>query len=105
MAIAVSSWHQIASGKPKQTGLVEKFYGRLRDECLNEHLFANLDEAHQIVEQWRIDYNTNRPHSSLNGLTPTEFAAGAHRAQPEQILIMNENNSGAGQRWSLIIKR
>ena len=38
-------------------------------------LFANLNEARQIIEAWRIDYNTNRPHTSLNGLTPTEFAA------------------------------
>jgi putative transposase len=41
----------------------------------NEHLFTNLNEARNIIEEWRIDYNTNRPHSSLNGLTPTEFAA------------------------------
>ena len=68
-------WHYIAPGKPMQNGFVESFNGRLRDECLNEHLFANLKEARQIIEEWRIDYNTNRPHSSLNGLTPTEFAA------------------------------
>ena len=36
---------------------------------------VNLGEARQIIEEWRIDYNTNRPHTSLNGLTPTEFAA------------------------------
>jgi putative transposase len=53
-----------------QNGFVESFNGRLRDECLNEHLFANLNEARQIIEAWRIDYNTNRPHTSLNGLTP-----------------------------------
>jgi putative transposase len=68
-------WHYIAPGKPMQNGFVESFNGRLRDECLNEHLFANLNEARQIIEAWRIDYNTNRPHTSLNGLTPTEFAA------------------------------
>ena len=68
-------WHYIAPGKPMQNGFVESFNGRLRDECLNEHLFANLTEARQIIEAWRIDYNTNRPHTSLNGLTPTEFAA------------------------------
>jgi len=68
-------WHYIAPGKPMQNGFVESFNGRLRDECLNEHLFANLNEARQLIEEWRIDYNTNRPHSSLNGLTPTEFAA------------------------------
>ena len=60
---------------PMQNGFVESFNGKLRDECLNEHLFANLRQARQIIEEWRIDYNTNRPHSSLDGLTPTEFAA------------------------------
>jgi len=68
-------WHYIAPGKPMQNGFVESFNGRLRDECLNEHLFGNLKEAREIIEEWRIDYNTNRPHSSLNGLTPIEFAA------------------------------
>jgi putative transposase len=68
-------WHYIAPGKPMQNGFVESFNGRLRDECLKEHLFANPKEARHIIEEWRIDYNTNRPHSSLNGLTPTEFAA------------------------------
>ncbi len=72
-------WHYIAPGKPMQNGFVESFNGRLRDECLNEHLFTNLDEARQIIEAWRIDYNTNRPHTSLNGLTPTEFAARPNR--------------------------
>jgi putative transposase len=68
-------WHYIAPGKPMQNGFVESFNGRLRDECLNEHLFRNLNEARQIIEDWRIDYNTTRPHTSLNGLTPAEFAA------------------------------
>jgi putative transposase len=68
-------WHYIAPGKPMQNGFVESFNGRLRDECLNEHLFTNLNEARQIIEAWRIDYNTKRPHTSLNGLTPNEFAA------------------------------
>jgi putative transposase len=58
-----------------QNGFVESFNGRLRDECLNEHVFTNLSEARAIIEDWRIDYNTNRPRTSLNGLTPTEFAA------------------------------
>src|SRR5947209_18783365 len=68
-------WHYIAPGKPRQNGFIESFNGRLRDECLNEHLFANLAQARTIIEAWRIDYNTRRPHTSLNGLTPTEFAA------------------------------
>jgi putative transposase len=74
-------WHYIAPGKPMQNGFVESFNGRLRDECLNEHLFANLNEARNIIEEWRIDYNTNRPHSSLKGLTPTEFAVRPDQGQ------------------------
>jgi putative transposase len=67
-------WHYIAPGKPRQNGLVESFNGRLRDECLNEHLFRSYRHAREIIEEWRIDYNLNRPHTSLEGLTPTEFA-------------------------------
>jgi putative transposase len=68
-------WHYIQPGKPMQNGFVESFNGRLRDECLNEHLFASLKEARRIIDAWRIDYNHIRPHTSLNGLTPIEFAA------------------------------
>jgi putative transposase len=67
-------WHYIAPGKPMQNGFAESFIGRLRDECLNEHLFGTLKDARRILEAWRIDYNTQRPHSSLQGLTPIEFA-------------------------------
>jgi putative transposase len=68
-------WHYIAPGKPMQNAFIESFNGRFRDECLSEHLFINLKQARLIIENWRIDYNTRRPHTSLDGLTPTEFAA------------------------------
>jgi putative transposase len=58
-------WHYIAPGKPMQNGFVESFNGRLRDECLNEHLFANLNEARQIIEAWRIDYKRASQHPSV----------------------------------------
>ena len=67
-------WHYIAPGKPMQNGFVESFNGRLRDECLNEHLFNSYTQARRIIERWRHDYNTERPHTSLDGLTPKEFA-------------------------------
>ncbi len=67
-------WHTIAPGKPQQNGFVESFNGRFRDECLNEHLFSTLAAARQIIEAWRVDYNTERPHTSLDGLTPEAFA-------------------------------
>lgn len=67
-------WHYIQPGKPMQNGFVESFNGRLRDECLNEHLFNSYSHARKVIEDWRTDYNTERPHTSLNGLTPNEFA-------------------------------
>jgi len=68
-------WHYIQPGKPMQNGYMESFNGKLRDECLNEHVFGSLSEARRIIEAWRIDYNEVRPHSSLEYLTPEEFAA------------------------------
>lgn len=68
------NWHYIAPGKPMQNAFVESFNGRLRDECLNETLFGNLAEARRIIETWRIDYNTQRPHTSLGGLAPAVYA-------------------------------
>ena len=67
-------WHYIAPGRPMQNGLVESFNGRLRDECLNEHLFDSYGQAKKIVEAWRHDYNNHRPHTSLDGLTPMQYA-------------------------------
>tara|TARA_R110002072_G_scaffold240070_1_gene398139 strand:- start:1137 stop:1661 length:525 start_codon:yes stop_codon:yes gene_type:complete len=66
-------WHYIALGKPMQNGFVESFNGRLRDECLNEHLFPTLRHARHLIVAWRDDYNHHRPHSSLDGLTPREY--------------------------------
>ena len=54
---------------------VESFNGRLRDECLNTEDFANITEARVVLEDWRIEYNTYRPHQSLGGLTPAAYAA------------------------------
>jgi putative transposase len=77
-------WHYIAPGKPQQNGFAESFNGRLRDECLNEHVFSSLAQVRRIIEAWRIDYNTMRPHSSLGYLTPEEFAANWRAAHSEQ---------------------
>lgn len=55
----------IAPGKPIQNAFVESFNGRFRDECLNQHWFLSLDDARAIIESWREDYNTVRPHSAL----------------------------------------
>ncbi|MGI9428543.1 MAG: IS3 family transposase [Bythopirellula sp.] len=62
-------------GKPTDNAFIESFNGRLREECLNQHWFLDLADATEKVDAWRIDYNRVRPHSSLGGRTPTEFAA------------------------------
>lgn len=64
----------IQPGKPMQNGFVESLNGRFRQECLNQHWFRNLDEAKEIIGQWRDHYNNERPHSSLNYMTPVAFA-------------------------------
>ena len=64
----------IDPGKPTQNAYIESFNGKFRDECLNEHYFKNLEEAREIIEAWRQEYNDYRPHSSLRNLTPMEFA-------------------------------
>jgi putative transposase len=68
-------WHYIAPGKPTQNAFAESFIGRLRDECLNETLFASLQHARAVLEVWRLDYNGVRPHSALANRTPNEFRA------------------------------
>jgi putative transposase len=67
-------WDYIQPGKPYQNGYIESFNGKLRDECLNENIFVNLQEAKRLVEAWREEYNKRRPHSSLKGKTPDEAA-------------------------------
>ena len=79
---AMLTWahqHQISlrliePGKPNQNAYVESFNGRLRDECLNEHWFINLTHAQDIIEDWRRDYNEERPKKGLGGLTPVQYA-------------------------------
>jgi putative transposase len=64
----------IRPGKPNENAYIESFNGKFRDECLNEHWFISLAHARNVIEAWRIEYNTERPHSSLGDLTPEEFA-------------------------------
>jgi hypothetical protein len=57
-------------GKPIQNAFIESFNRRLREECLNQHVFVSLDDARFKIEKWRVEYNRERPHSSLGHLTP-----------------------------------
>jgi putative transposase len=73
----------IDPGKPWQNGSNESFNGRFRDECLGMQWFRNRVEAVVLIEQWRREYNAVRPHSSLENLTPLEFARKVESRTPE----------------------
>jgi putative transposase len=61
-------------GKPVDNAFIESFNWTVRDECLNDNCFLSLGHARKLIEEWRVDYNTNRPPSAFGGLTPEEFA-------------------------------
>lgn len=83
LAVCIKEWLKdrrietlyIEPGSPWQNGKGESFNGRLRDECLNIEWFSNLAEARVVIERWRQHYNEERPHSSLDYRTPSEFYA------------------------------
>jgi putative transposase len=85
-AIDRVAWHYIQPGKPVQNAFIESFNRKLRDECLNEHVFLSLGEARQIIAAWRHHYNHVRPHSSLGARTPREFADQQGGGPLEQVL-------------------
>ncbi|MCP5034665.1 MAG: IS3 family transposase, partial [Actinomycetia bacterium] len=74
----------IDPGSPWQNAWIESFNGKFRDELLNLWHFDSLLEAQVLVEDWRIDYNMNRPHHAHGLLTPAEYAqAWTDRNQPQ----------------------
>lgn len=68
----------IEPGHPWENPFIERFIGTLKRECLERYLFDTLAAAQQLVEHWREEYNRHRPHSSLDYLTPAEFAQQHH---------------------------
>jgi len=71
----------IEPGKPTQNGQIESFNGRFRAECLDQEWFGSLQEARELIETWRISYNTHRPHSSLGYLPPDVWALNYRQQQ------------------------
>ena len=65
--------HFIRPGKPTENAFIESFNSRLREECLNANWFDSLDHARELIAEWWYDYNNDRPHSALGGLTPIEY--------------------------------
>lgn len=82
IAYAIEDWMSksqikiiyIKPGSPWENGHIESFHDKLRDECLNRELFGTLAEARVILESWRVEYNSFRPHSSLGYQTPSHYA-------------------------------
>ncbi|HVU46224.1 MAG TPA: IS3 family transposase, partial [Terracidiphilus sp.] len=83
----------IRPGKPNENAYIESFNGKFRDECLNEHWFTGMGHARRIIEAWRIEYNTERPHSSLGNLTPQEFARSRAAINEEVTFLTADSKS------------
>jgi putative transposase len=78
--------HFIRPGKPNDNAFIESFNSRLRDERPNEHWFRTMADATFLIEQWRGEYNTEHPHSSLGNLPPADYAAQSlHRNHSHEI--------------------
>jgi putative transposase len=92
IAYAIQDWLReknvktiyITPGSPWENAYIESFHDKLRNECLNREIFGSLWEARVVIEQWRLEYNTARPHSSLGYRTPDEFAGRALGPMPLQ---------------------
>lgn len=83
----------IRPGKPNENAYIESFNGKFRDECLNEHWFISLSHARSIIEAWRTEYNTERPHSSLGNQTPEEFAAALVTHTKQHVFLPADSNA------------
>ena len=88
IARAVKEWLEISGcktiyiepGSPWENPYIESFNGKFRDECLNCEIFTNGAQARAVIEAWRMEYNTQRPHSSLSYKTPMEFRESSRQA-------------------------
>lgn len=68
-------WNKIEKGKPQQNCFIERFNRTAREDFFDANLFFTVDQANESVQEFIRDYNTERPHESLNNLTPKEYAA------------------------------
>ena len=81
----------IQPGKPIQNAHIDSFNGRFRDECLNVSWFSNLTDARLKIQQWRLDYNRVRPHSSLNNQSPETFRRSWNALREFPMKVENKN--------------
>ncbi len=73
----------IEPGSPWENGYIESFHGSFRDELLSQEQFDSIYEAEVLIEQWRVEYNHIRPHSSLKYVTPTEYRNSMSKKETE----------------------
>jgi transposase InsO family protein len=92
----------IEPGAPWENGFNESFNSRFRDELLNGELFTSLQEAKVLTEDFRLEYNHRRPHSSLGYATPAAFAA-ARRAGYATLRMSFAPPARRGEAWSTLI--
>jgi len=82
-------------GKPTDNPFIESFNGRLRQECLNQSWFVSMEDAQKKIEEWRVDYNENRPHSSLGNQVPRAiWAEWKELQQTEKLTDLLDQNTG-----------
>jgi putative transposase len=81
------------AGKPTDNAYIESFNARFRLECLNEHWFMSLEDAREKMEEWKRDYNQNRPYSSLGNVPPEEYAILNRAAEAGKIRLEETNNN------------
>ena len=89
ISLALAQWAEdhgvmlefIKPGKPTQNAFIERFNRTYRTEILDFYLFRTLNEAREITERWLTEYNSERPHESLNNLTPEEYRLMAEKPE------------------------
>jgi len=87
----------IEPGAPWENAYIESFNSKLRDELLSGELFTTFAEARYLAEQYRVEYNTKRPHSSLDYLTPVEFAASCAPSDSASLRLRAHSSADASQ--------
>ena len=87
-------------GKPTDNAFAESFNGHVRAECLDQHWFASLEEAQQVIEAWRVDDNTARPHRALKQQTPAAWTAAweAPTEAPDEPFPLDQTGGRSGGR-------
>ena len=91
----------IDPGSPWQNGFIESFHSRFRDECLNPEIFFSVAETQVVVEDFRRQYNGQRPHSSLGYKTPDEFARRLKDKPAEIGLLPKSWTTWSANKWGL----